>query len=156
MIALIAAISENYVIGNDNDLPWHIPEDLKHFKEVTKGHTVLMGRKTWESIPEKYRPLPKRLNIVITRQENYDVPEGVELFSSIDAAFDAHKGEDIMVIGGGGIYEQTIERADRLYMTHVHREVPGDVFFPKIDESIWKEIERDDHEEFSFVTYERA
>ena len=155
MLSLISAISNNNVIGVDNDLPWHIPEDLKHFREKTRGKTVLMGRKTWESLPEQYRPLPKRLNIIITRQEDYTSGENIEVFSSIDAALLAHKDEDIMVIGGGGIYAQTIDIADTLYITHVNKEVEGDVVFPDIHGSMWKETERDDRDGFSFVTYER-
>ncbi len=155
MISLIAAISENNVIGVDNDLPWHIPEDLKHFKEKTSGKTVLMGRKTWESIPEKFRPLPKRTNIVITRQKDYKVPEGVELFFDIETALEKHKGEDVVVIGGGTIYEQTIEKADTLYITHVEKTIDGHAFFPSIDTTQWKETERDNREGFSFVTYKK-
>lgn len=155
MISLIAAVAQNNCIGKDGTLPWHLPEDLKHFKKVTEGQIVLMGRKTWESLPEKFRPLPKRTNIVISRQENYEVPEDVEIYNSIENALDAHKDENIMIIGGGGIYNQTIEQADTLYITHVHKEVDGDAFFPEIENEKWEETEREDHEGFSFVTYKR-
>ena len=154
-ISLIAAISKNYVIGKNNDLPWHIPEDLKHFRDVTRGKTVLMGRKTWESIPEKFRPLPKRVNIVVTRNKEYQVPESVVLFNNIEEALASRSNEEVMVIGGGGIYAQTIKKADMLYITHVDMEVEGDVLFPQIDLSVWKETEREDHDGFSFVTYKR-
>ncbi len=155
MLSLIAAISKNNCIGKDNQVPWHIPEDLKHFKEVTTGKAVLMGRKTWESIPEKFRPLPKRKNIVITRQKDYPVPAGVELYQEIEAALTAHPNEEIMVIGGAEIYRQTIARADRLYITEVNQVADGDAFFPEIDTSVWKEVGRENHTGFSFVIYER-
>ena len=150
-ITLIAAISKNNVIGTEGRLPWHIPEDLKRFKTLTVGKVVLMGRKTWESIPDKFRPLPGRTNVVVTRQPDYPVPAGVQTFQSID---DALKN-DVMVIGGAEIYRQTIDRADRLEITHVDRVIEGDATFPAIDPSVWKETIRDDRDGFSFVTYAR-
>lgn len=155
MIALIAAIAKNNCIGKDNQLPWHIPEDLEHFKKLTTGKVVLMGRKTWESIPEKFRPLPNRKNLVITRNTNYEIPKGMEIFNNTESALEKYKDQDVFVIGGAGIYKQTIDLADTLYITHVHKEVEGDAFFPEIDPEIWKEVEREDHEKFSFVTYKR-
>lgn len=155
MISLIAAVSSNNVIGHANNLPWHIPEDLEYFKRLTKGKIVLMGRRTWESIPEKFRPLPKRKNIVITRQLNYPTPAGVEVWANIDEALAAHANEKIMVIGGGEIYGQTIDRADTLYITRIRRDFAGDTFFPKIDPAIWQEAEREDHDWFSFVMYKK-
>lgn len=155
MIAHVVAIAENNCIGKDGTLPWHLPEDLKHFKKVTTGKIVLMGRKTWESLPEKFRPLPNRKNIVITRNESYAVPQDVNVYNTIDAALAAHTGEDIMIIGGGQIYAQTMDAADTLYITHVAQSVDGDAFFPEIDSAHWKEIERDDREGYSFVTYTR-
>jgi|SRR3989338_4961275 len=156
MISLIAAVSAGNVIGHANNLPWHIPEDIAYFKKLTIGKIVLMGRKTWESIPAKFRPLPKRKNIVITRQPNYPVPAGVAVFATIKAALSAHAGEEIMVIGGAEIYRQTIDRAATLYITHIRREFAGDTFFPEIDKNVWHEAEREDHEWFSFVTYKRV
>ena len=155
MISLIAAIAQNNCIGKANLLPWHLPEDLKHFKELTTGKTVLMGRKTWESIPEKFRPLPIRKNIVITTQSDFIVPEGVEIYHAINDAILAHTNEGIFIIGGATIYTQTIDLADTLYITHVHQVVDGDAFFPDIDQNIWKETERENHENFSFVTYKK-
>ncbi len=155
MIALIAAIAENNCIGKDNQLPWHIPEDLEHFKKITDRKIVLMGRKTWESLPEKFRPLPNRKNIVISRNLEYKVPEGVEVYDSIESAIEGHKNEEVFVIGGAGIYSQTIDNADRLYITHIHKPVDGDVFFPILDKEKWEEFEREDKKEFSFVTYKR-
>jgi dihydrofolate reductase len=153
MISLIAAVSENNCIGKKNALPWYLPEDLKHFKQITSGYTVLMGRKTWESIPAKFRPLPNRKNIVITAQMDFSVPNDVEVYHTISEALEAHKNEQIFIIGGGNIYIQTINLADTLYITHVHQTVDGDVFFPKIDKAVWREIERENFEKFSFVKY---
>ncbi len=152
-ITLVAAISKNNCIGKDGALPWHMPEDLKHFKKLTTDKIVLMGRKTWESLPEKFRPLPNRLNIVITRQIEYDVPAGVEVYFDVEQAFASHREEDIFVIGGGQMYNLTINLAESLEITHVEKEVEGDVFFPTIDLSIWEEVNREDHERFSFVKY---
>lgn len=155
MIALIAAVSENNCIGKNNSLPWHIPEDMKRFKKITTGHTVVMGRKTWESIPEKFRPLPNRKNIVVTRNTDYPVPEGVTLYHSVGDVF-THETGDILVIGGAEIYSQSIQCADTLYITHVREFIEdGTAFFPKIDKNMWKETEREDHEHFSFVTYKQ-
>ena len=154
MIALIAAISTNGVIGKDCKLPWHIPEDLKRFKELTSGKTVLMGRKTFESILGYLgKPLPNRKNIVITRQEGYAVPEGVLIYKSVEEALQKHRTEDIYVIGGAEMYAQTIGLADKLYITEVHREIEGDAVFPEIRENIWHESAREEHKEFSFVEY---
>src|SRR3989338_2208866 len=144
MIALIAAIDTANCIGKDRTLPWHIPEDLAHFKNLTEGKIVLMGRKTWESLPKNYRPLPNRINIVITRQSDYALPNGVLRYDSVDAALTKHANEDIMVIGGGEIFKQTIDRADTLSMTHVNQTVSAcTAFFPPIDPAIWRETERE-------------
>ena len=156
-IALIFAAANNNCIGKNGMLPWHIPEDLAHFKKLTENKTVLMGRKTWESLPEKYRPLPNRTNIVITRQNDYALPEGVLRYDSVDTALAKHANEDIMVIGGGEIFTQTIARADTLAMTHVTQTVDaGTAFFPAIDPNIWRETERENHDGFSFVTYKKV
>lgn len=153
MLAIIAAISENNCIGKDNALLWNIPEDMKNFKDITSGHIVLMGRNTWESIPEKFRPLPNRKNIVITRDENYLLPEDVEKYFSIGEALKKYKNENVFVIGGASIYKQTIDIADKLYITEVHKTFDGDVFFPEIDKNIWQEVEREDFDGFSFFQY---
>lgn len=155
MISLIAAIAKNNCIGKDNQLLWNIPEDMKHFKDLTTGQVVLMGRKTWESIPEKFRPLPNRTNIIITRDESYQVPAGVEVYSSIDKAIANHKDESIFIIGGAQIYQQTIDMADKLCITHVNQDCDGDAFFPKINPNVWQETGREDHDGFSFVTYKK-
>ncbi|MEK7116078.1 MAG: dihydrofolate reductase [Patescibacteria group bacterium] len=158
MLTLIAAISRDHVIGHGGKLPWHVPEDIKHFKELTTGHVVVMGRKTWESIPKKYRPLPNRTNVVVTRQQEYRVPEGVLVFSSIDEALNnvgAREANTVFIIGGAEIYHQTIDRADRLEITHVNQDVDGDAFFPKINPAMWLEVSRDIHDGFSFARYSR-
>ena len=156
MLSLIAAISKNNCIGKNGELPWSLPEDMKHFKEVTMGKAVIMGRKTWESIPEKFRPLKGREYIVITRQENYTVPEGVHVFHSLDEAINKNKDQETICIGGGELYKQVMEKADILYMTYIDRTVNEcDTFFPHIDLNLWKERERDDRDGFSFVTYKR-
>ncbi len=156
-LSIVVAVSKNHCIGKNGKLPWRIPEDMRHFRDLTMGKIVIMGRKTWESIPEKFRPLPGRKNIVITRQEHYTVPDNVEVFNDLDHALLAHRGEDKVCIGGGEIYKQCMKTADLLYITHVDQEVKdGDAFFEPINKKDWKEKEREDHEGFSFVTYERA
>ncbi len=155
MITLIAGISKNNCIGNNGTLPWHLPEDLKHFKELTTNKTVVMGRKTWESLPEKFRPLPNRKNVVITRQIDYAVPDGVLTFSSTEDAFAQLATEDIFIIGGAELYKQTIDRADALEITHIDQTVDGDAFFPQINAEAWREVSRESHDRYSFVRYEK-
>lgn len=128
-VSLIAALSENRVIGKDNKLPWHISEDLKRFKEVTSGHPVIMGRKTFQSIS---RPLPGRLNIVITRDPNWKM-DGVSVAHSLGEALELGKKEnsgEVFIIGGGQIFAEAISNADKLYLTVIHTEIDGDAFFP--------------------------
>lgn len=156
MLSLIAAISQNNCIGVKNQLPWHLPEDLKHFKTITDGKTVLMGKNTWASLPEKFRPLPHRKNIVISSSGVPTLPTGVLLYNNLDKALEENKNEDMFVIGGGMIYKQTIDRADTLYITHIHRAVEGDIFFPEIDKTKWQEVEREKHEKFDFVVYKKV
>jgi len=140
MISIIAAISDDFGIGKNNDLLWNIPEDLKRFRKLTYGNTVIMGRKTWESLPRK--PLPGRKNIVITDIPGERFEGAVNAFSIGDALAKCGEGEDIFIIGGGSIYRQFLPLADRLIITHVHKSAPADVYFPKIDRSIWKIIEK--------------
>lgn len=157
MINVIAAVARNGVIGRDNKLPWNIPEDLKHFKELTKGKAVLMGQTTYESILEHNRgkPLPNRTNIVVTFLKDYKVAPGVKVYNSLKDAFNAHGNVDIFIIGGASIYAQTINRADRLYITHIHKAYEGDTYFSEINSQIWHEAAREDHEGFSFVEYRK-
>ncbi len=136
MISIIVAIAENRGIGKNNDLLWHIPEDLKRFKRITSGHPVIMGKRTYESLPR--RPLPNRRNIVITDQIGEQI-EGCEMAYSIgDAVAKCLPGEENFIIGGASVYRQFLPVADRLYLTRVHKSFEADVFFPEIDLSIWK------------------
>ena len=140
-LSIIAAVAKNNCIGINNQLPWNIPEDMKRFKEITKSKTVMMGRKTFESILGYLgKPLPGRKSIVISRNADYRVPEGVEIFSSWEDAVRKHANEDVSVIGGASLYAQTINAADTLYITHVEKEVDGDTFFPVINKKQWQEI----------------
>jgi dihydrofolate reductase len=156
MVTIVAAVARNGCIGKGGTLPWRIPEDLKRYRAVTMGKVVVMGRKTWESIPERYRPLPGRTNVVVTRQADYALPAGVERAVSLESALAAHAGEDVVINGGAAIYASAIGRADVLDITHVHRDVDGDTFFPPIDPRVWRESRREDHDGFSFVTYTRT
>lgn len=157
MIAIIAAVAKNGVIGDKNNLPWYLPEDLKRFKEITAGKTVLMGRKTFESIIARLgKPLPNRLNVVVTRNTSYQVPVGAVVEADIHSAFKNHASGDIFIIGGGEIYKQTIDLADTLYITHIDKEIQGDVSFPKIDSRKWKLESEEKHEGYSFAIYKRS
>jgi dihydrofolate reductase len=150
------AIAKNWVIGSSNDLPWYLPEDLKRFKEVTMGHTVLMGRKSFENIMNRLgKPLPGRKSIVITRNPDYQVPAGVLKFPSIEEALENLKGEDIYFIGGSEIFKAALPLAQKAYVTHLHKDYNGDVFFPEVDFSKWKKISEEPHEEFTFAVYEK-
>lgn len=164
-LAIVVAVAENGTIGRHNDLPWRLPEDLKHFKRVTMGHPIVMGRNTFESIG---KPLPGRTNIVVTRNERWQA-DGVEVAHSLDDALMlanqwAHNMgvSSVMVIGGADLYRQVLPLAKRLYFTEVHAEVEGNVFFPELDDSQWSELERvsfkadnNNPYAYSFVTLER-
>jgi dihydrofolate reductase len=156
-VSIIAAVARNNCIGIDGELPWHIPEDMAHFRTVTKGKSVIMGRKTWESLPEQFRPLPGRTNIIISRQTDYKVPEGVLIFSDIKEAIESQSSaEEIIIIGGAQIYTMAMPYADRLYITHIDRTVEGDTFFPDIDMEVWHTIDERTSGDLRFVTYERT
>lgn len=157
-VSLIVAVAENDVIGRDGDLPWHIPADLKFFKERTTGHPIVMGRKTHQSIG---RALPGRMNIVVTRDSDF-AGEDIAVVRDLDAAFlAAGDACEVMVIGGAQIYELALPHADRIYLTEVHVAADGDTHFPALDQSVWHETARVDHQAegdvpaFSFVTLER-
>lgn len=138
-ISLIVAMDRQRLIGRDGDLPWRLPNDLKHFKRNTLGKTVLMGRKTWDSLG---RPLPERDNWVLTRDAGFSVP-GARAFGDLDAALAAHGSGELMVIGGAQLYRQTLPLAQRLVLTEVDAVVPGDTYFPEIDRSQWREVSRE-------------
>ena len=153
--SLIAAISENYVIGDGLKIPWHIPEDFKLFKENTLKNVVIMGRATWDSLPPKFRPLPNRVNIVVSRSDLSF--EGATCCKSIDEALEegAKYEKEIFIIGGASIYSQTIENAKYLYISFVKGEYEGDVFFPKFDESNYEIVEEKEFDMFTFRKYMR-
>lgn len=159
LLALIAACARGGVIGIDNRLPWHLPEDMKFFRETTRGKPVIMGRKTWESLPAAFRPLPGRLNIVVSRNADYPVP-GATLVDSLPAALAAAGDADVaFVIGGADLFRQALPLAGRLVLTEIDREYPGDTFFPPFDRQAWREVSRESHIAgsglpFAFVIYE--
>ncbi|MFT7588922.1 MAG: dihydrofolate reductase [Limisphaerales bacterium] len=160
-ISLIVAASKNRIIGAGNDIPWHLPDDLKFFKKTTSGHPIIMGRKTWESIG---RPLPKRINIIVTRSKNYEA-EGALVCSSISAALQAAKAtgtDEAFIIGGGQIYSHSIKYASRVYLTHVDANIQGDVYFSALEED-WELVSIEAHAidekhkyNFEFRVYTRA
>lgn len=157
VVTLVVAVAANGVIGARNALPWHLPADLKHFKAATLGKPVIMGRRTFESIG---RPLPGRLNIVVTRRADF-TPTGCVVAGSLEAAYAAAgDAAEICVIGGGELYREAIADADRLELTEIHAEFEGDAHFPKVDPAQWRESAREVHEgeapfRFDFVRYER-
>ena len=161
-ITLMAAMAENRVIGRDNTLPWHLPEDLARFKRRTEGHVVIMGRRTFESVG---RPLPNRRSIVITRKRDYH-PPGAEIARSLEEALERareSKSDEVFILGGAEIYTLALPEVDRLELTIVHADVSGDTFFPECDLSEWTLIDEQRHEAddrhayaFSFRTYERG
>ncbi len=142
-VSLIAAMAENRVIGVNNTLPWRLPADLKHFRRVTTGHHVIMGRRNYESIG---KPLPDRTNIVVTRNPDYRAPGCLVKHSLEDALAVAQDDPEIFVIGGAEIYRQALDRANRLYLTLVHARIQGDTYFPPFDEKHWRETARERHE----------
>ena len=161
MITLVVAMGMNREIGVDNQLPWHLPKDLKHFKEITSGHPIIMGRKTYESIG---KPLPNRTNIVVSRKNDW-FEEGILIVGSLKEAIKFAKklDEKIFIIGGGNIFEQTMDIADKLEVTEIKTTIEADTFFPKIDPKIWTKTEEICHEkdeknnfDFCFQTFEKA
>jgi len=164
--ALIVAMSRNRVIGRNNKLPWYLPGDLRYFKQATMGKPVIMGRKTWDSIG---RPLPGRMNLVISRNSQWQAPAGVVAAGSLQDALikaqaqaELEGGEEVMIIGGGQIYAEALPLVDRMYITQVHAEVEGDAYFPEVNWDEWEEIGREDFSasdhnpyDYSFVVYQR-
>jgi len=164
-VSLIVAVAENGVIGKDNNLIWHLPKDMQFFKETTTGHHVIMGRKNFESIPHKYRPLPNRTNIVITRQSDYKA-EGCVVVNSVEEALKVAKNNgdtEPFIIGGGQIYKLALgaNLVDKIYLTKVHHSFEGDTFFPKLN-SDWEEVTKVENKadekhahDYSFLTFEK-
>ncbi len=154
-IILIAAVARNRVIGKDNRLLWNLPEDMAHFKALTAGHAVLMGRKTWESLPERFRPLPGRRNIVISRQAAYAAP-GADLADSLENGLQrASTADKLFIIGGEQIYRQALPLADRLEITEVDLAPDGDAWFPEIPAVDWQITQKKEGAGCAFLTYTR-
>ena len=163
-ISMIAAVARNCVIGKANDLPWHLPDDMKFFMQTTKGHHVIMGRKNYESLPEKFRPLPNRTSILVTRQHDYKAPGCIVVHQLEEGVKLAEKnGEpELFIIGGSEIYKLAMPIADKLYLTEIDADIDGDTFFPSYNKELWKETSRqhhaaDDRHKFSFdfVVYKK-
>lgn len=159
-LSFIVAIDQNNAIGNNNQLPWNMPADLKHFKQKTLGKPIIMGRKTYESIG---RPLPKRRNIIITRDKKYQV-DGCEVFNDIASALNAVQDcDEAMVIGGANLFQQLMSRADKLYLTVIEHQFTADTFLAPIDFSQWQQIEKHSHKadaenpyDYTFYTYQHC
>lgn len=160
MLAIIVAVADNGVIGNSNQLPWRLPDDLKRFKALSLGKPIVMGRKTYDSIG---RPLPGRLNVVISRQPGLEIP-GCTVVTSIDEAIAAaHPAPEIVIVGGADIYRQVLPRVQVIHLTRVHANVAGDVVFPELKEQEWREVAKEYHpaderhaHAFTFSTLERV
>lgn len=161
MISIISALANNRTIGKKNDLPWHLPADLKHFKETTTGKAIVMGLNTFKSIGSK--PLPNRKNIVLSGDMTVQVPEGVILVSSLERVLEMTKDEkEVMICGGAMVYQQFLPLADRMYLTYIDHDFDGDIFFPEFNMNDWQEISRENHQPdeknlypYSFVILER-
>lgn len=158
IISIIAAIGENRALGKDGKLPWHLPRDFQHFKALTRGHTVIMGRKTYESIGH---PLPDRMNIVVSRDSSYRA-DGCVIVQSFDGALTKATGDEVFVIGGAQIYMEAMPRADRLYITHVHASPEADTYLPEINMNEWKVVSKEEiladaqnQYAMAFVLYEK-
>ena len=159
IISLVVAMDRNRLIGRNQQLPWHLPADLRHFKEITMGKPILMGRKTWESIG---RPLPGRTNVVVTGSTDFQAPGCIVSHSIEEALAAVENHKEIMVIGGAHLYQQLLSRAERIYLTLVDHAFAGDTWFPELDERDWKETSRQDHDpdqknpyRYSFVQLQR-
>ncbi len=159
-ISLVAAVAHGGVIGRDNSIPWRIPDDVARFRKLTMGHPVVMGRRTWDSIPGRFRPLPGRRNIVVTRNRKW-YGDGAERVGSLEEALDlAGDAPEVFVIGGGEIYAAALPFADELQLTEIDAEIDGDTLFPPIDGAAFEEVERERHDStdgpaFAFVRYVR-
>ena len=156
-ISLIVAVSSNHVIGKDNTLPWHLPEDLKRFRGLTTGHHIIMGRKTYESLG---RLLPDRITVIVTRNKNYHKVGAVVVHSLQEAIEVCANDSEAFIIGGAELYQQGLQYAEKLYLTQVNATIEGDAFFPAIDKQIWQEIARESHVSvkglaFDYVTFIR-
>jgi len=138
-------MDRNRLIGQGSGLPWRLPDEIRRFKEITMGHPVLMGRKTYETIPQKFRPLPGRTNIILTRQQEYDAPGCIVVHSLQEALSAVSPEEELMVIGGSQLFDALLPIVDRLYLTEIDDEYEGDVYFPALDMNQWREVAREEH-----------
>ena len=153
---IIAAISSNGVIGSENDIPWHYPADMKHFRDTTRGYPVIAGRKTYESF--QIRPLPGRLNIVLSRNADYSAEGGAEVFTSLEAAYTRAEREAkdrVFILGGAEIYRLALAQIDEMVLTHIPEEVDGDAFFPSWERTEWNRVECRSEDELTFAIYRR-
>jgi dihydrofolate reductase len=165
IISHIAAMARNRVIGRNNDLPWKLPDDMKFFMNTTKGHHVIMGRKNYDSLHDRYKPLPNRTNIVVTRQKTFNAP-GCIVVNSIDDAISIARNNnesEAFIIGGAEIYKLSFPVTSRIYLTEIHAEVQGDTYYPEFNKKEWKEVSRQPHRAderhafpFDIVIYERV
>lgn len=160
MISIVVARARNGAIGRGGGLPWRLPSDMRHFRELTTGHTVVMGRRTWESLPEAYRPLPNRRNVVLSSNPELELPPGVEAFRALRGALEAC-GRECIVIGGEAVYRDALPLAGRVYATEIEHDVEGDAFFPELPPSQWRCVERgerivENELAFTFAVYERT
>lgn len=156
IIIICAMTKKGRVIGKGSRLPWDIPEEMERFRAFTKGQVVVMGRKTWESLPEGRKPLPGRINVVIS--STLKQGKGFHVFPTLEEGIAKAKefGKDVYIIGGSGIFREGIRLADKMYLSFVKKEYDGDVFFPEFDEREWRIAGKEDHREFEFVVYNRA
>lgn len=159
MIALVVAYASNGVIGRDGKLPWRLPSDMRHFRELTEGAAVLMGRRTWESLPDAFRPLPNRRNLVLSGDPGYEAP-GAEVFAGLEAALDACARE-CFAIGGAQTYAEALPLAERVHATEIEMAIDGDTYFPPLAPGEWRRVQRGERLEenghgFRFCVYERA
>ena len=158
-LSIIAAVASNGVIGINNQLPWHLPEDMQHFRRLTTGHTVIMGRKTWESLPPRFRPLPGRRNIVLSAQTHYTAA-GAEVVNSLSAALALLTSEPAFLIGGASLYKEGLAVANQLILTEIELTPAGDAWFPPINRAEWRQTSRQEGVSaegvrFAFVSLER-
>ncbi len=159
-VSLVAALARGGVIGRDNTIPWQLPEDLQRFKELTTGHPVVMGRRTWESLPDRFRPLPGRRNVVVTRNDAWHA-DGAERAPTLHDALELlDEADPVFVIGGAELYASALPLADELLLTEIDLEVSGDTLFPEVDEELFVEVAREPHvaadgTRFAFVRYRR-
>lgn len=155
MINIIVAMTEERVIGKDNKLPWHLPEDLTNFKKLTLDNTIIMGRKTYESIPKKFRPLANRNNMVVSR--TMPTEAGIDICPSLEEALTIAQsyGKEIFIAGGASIYQQILPIADRMYISQIKKNYPGDSYFPEFDQQNWKVAAEQDFTEFKLIIYNK-